>query len=304
MSPRQFALSIALLCFCGLPIATGQAKKKDTPEPEKKKDVNLRQTALDAMKKSDVKDAHVVETENLVVATSLPETKAKSLADSLQKTFTLAVKTLKFEEAEIKALHVVIYTFTELDYFRQFQRSVLKVRPEDEVAAFDVKRDDPFIAVSARRGEKNANFELLVGNEISRALLTRKGGNARLTEWMKDGFARAVQWRLNPGTAGVDRGAVARMAPRLGKTAKGMPVVDKAWTGTGKEKDLVAASLMDFLAFGPGNEKLSGVLNGLIPVDGGGDPSFGDALKAADWMVEDLDRAWREWIAKGSPANK
>lgn len=301
---RRVALSVAILCLCALPVATGQAKKKDTPEPEKKKDVNLRQLALESMKKSDVKEAHVVEAENLVVATSLPESKAKTLADSLQKTFALAVKTLKFEEAEIKAMHVVIYTFTELDNFRQFQRSVLKVRPEDELAAFDMKRDDPFIAVSARRGERNTNFEVLAGNEISRALLAKKGGNARLTEWMKDGFARAVHWRLNPGTAGTDRSAVARMAPRLGKTAKGMPVVDKAWSGTGKDKDLVAASLMDFLAFGPGNEKLSSLMNGLIPVDGGGDPSFGDALKAADWMVEDLDRAWREWVAKGSPGAK
>jgi hypothetical protein len=24
----------------------------------------------------------------------------------------------------------------------------------------------------------------------------------------------------------------------------------------------------------------------------------------ADWMLEDLDRAWRDWVAKGSPANK
>jgi hypothetical protein len=301
---RHLSLAIAILCLCSLPIAKGQAKKKDTPEPEKKKDVNLRETAVEAMKKSDVKDARIVETENLVVVTALSESKAKAFADSLQKTFALAAKALKFEEAEVKAAHVIIYTFADLDNFRQFQRSVLKVRPEDELAIFDMKRDDPFIAVAARRGERNPSFELLAGNEICRALLAKKGGNARLTEWMKDGFARAVQWRLAPGTAGADRSAVARMAPRLGKTAKGMPVVDKAWSGTGKDKDLVAASLMDFFTFGPGSEKFSSVLNGLIPVDGGGDPSFGDALKAADWMLDDLDRAWREWVAKGSPGGK
>jgi hypothetical protein len=33
-------------------------------------------------------------------------------------------------------------------------------------------------------------------------------------------------------------------------------------------------------------------------------PTFQDALKAADWMVEDLDRSWREWMSKGSPAAK
>ena len=158
--------------------------------------------------------------------------------------------------------------------------------------------------MTARRGEKTPNFEALAGNEVSRALLSKKGGNAKITEWMKDGFARAVQMRSNPASIGTDRSAVTRMAPRLAKTAKGTPVVDKAWTGTGKDKDLVAASLMDFLTFGAGADKMSNILNGLIPADGGGDPTFGDALKASDWMLEDLDRAWRDWIGKGAPANK
>ena len=62
----------------------------------------------------------------------------------------------------------------------------------------DVKKDPPFIAVSARRGDRTPNFESLAGNEISRALLAKKGGNAHLTEWMKDGFAKAVQWHQSP----------------------------------------------------------------------------------------------------------
>src|SRR5262249_10096200 len=128
---RLIALAVAILILTSLPVATGQAKKKDAPQPEKKKDVNLRELAAESMKKSEVKDARIVESENLVVATALPESKAKALADSLQKTFALAAKALKFEEAEVKAIHVVIYTFADLDNFRQFQRSVLKVRPED-----------------------------------------------------------------------------------------------------------------------------------------------------------------------------
>src|SRR5262249_42798908 len=137
-----------------------------------------------------------------------------------------------------------------------------------------------------------------------RALLAKKGGNARLTEWMKDGFARAVAMRLNPGSAATDRAAVRRLAPKLAKTAKVMPVVDKAWSGTGKDKDLIAASLMDFLTFGAGSEKFGTLLSALIPSDAIASPTFADALKGADWMVEDLDRAWRDWLAAGSPAGK
>jgi hypothetical protein len=301
---RQIALALTIVALGFASNVNGQAKK-NPPPPEKKKDVNPAEMAAEAMKKSDVSDARIIETENLVLATAMPEAKAKALAETLQKTFTLAAKTLKFEEAEIKANRMVIFTFADVDNFRQFQRSFLKVRPEDtEYSYHDIKRDNPIIAVAARRGDSNPNFGLIAANEISRALLAKKGGNARLTDWMKDGFARAVQWRLAPGTGAADRSAVQRLAPKVGKSSKASAVADKAWSGTGKDRDLVAASLMDYFTFGSGAEKFSSIMNGLIPTDGGRDPSFAEALKGADWMLEDLDRAWRDWVAKGSPVAK
>jgi hypothetical protein len=266
-------------------------------------DEKLKAQAAEAMKKADVADARVVETEHLLVATVLPEAKAKGLADGLEKVFVQAVKALKLEPADTKG-QVTVFAFADVDHYRQFQRSVLKQRPDDdEYASFDIKRDDAYVAVSARRSEKNPNFEALAGGELCRALLAKKAGNAKLPEWMKDGFARAVSWRLNPAAAGADRAAVARLAPPLRKGAKGaMPVVDRAWSGTGKEKDVVAASLMDYFTSGPGAEKFGNVLGSLAPTDATATPTFADALKAADWMVEDLDRSWREWVSKGSPA--
>jgi hypothetical protein len=95
------------------------------------------------------------------------------------------------------------------------------------------------------------------------------------------------------------------MAPALKKGAKASAsVVDKAWSGTGKEKDAVAASLVDYFTSGPGAEKFSGLLSAMIPTDAVAMPMFLDALKAADLTVEDLDRQWREWVGKGSPLSK
>jgi hypothetical protein len=264
-------------------------------------DDKLKNQAAEAMKKADIQDARVVESEHLVVATTLPEAKAKGLADGLEKVFAQAAKALKLEAADTKG-QVTVFTFADPDGYKQFQRSVLKQRPDDDqLAAYDVKRDDPYVVVAARRGDKSPSFETLAGNELCRALLAKKAGNAKLPEWMKDGFARAVTWRLNPSTAAADRSAVARLAPSLRKGAKGMPVADKAWAGMGKDKDLVAGSLMDYFTTGPGAEKFGGVLSAMIPTDASAMPSFVDALKAADWMIEDLDRSWREWVAKGSP---
>lgn len=284
--------------------AAGQAKQKEKDKPKPPEPEKFAELAGANMKKADVKSPSVIETDNLVVATALPESATKTLATALQKAFAMAAKGLKYDEGEMK-MRLVVYAFADVDQFRSFQRSVLKVRPDpDEFTAVDVKSDVPYVAVSARRGEKTANFEALTGHELCRAMLTKKGGNARIPDWMKDGFARAVQMRANPSSAGTDRGAVQRMAPPVRKGAKVTPVADKAWSAPGKDRDLVAASLMDFLAFGPGAEKLGTLLNGLVPATGTDMPTFAAALMGADWTVEDLDKAWREWIAKGSPANK
>jgi hypothetical protein len=61
---------------------------------------------------------------------------------------------------------------------------------------------------------------------------------------------------------------------------------------------------MDYFTSGAGAEKFGSVLSSMIPTDTVPMPTFQDALKAADWMVEDLDRSWREWVSKGSPAAK
>lgn len=265
-------------------------------------DQKLKTQAAEALKKAEVKDGQVVETTHVVVGTSLPAAKARGLADHLEKVFSQAARILKLNDGETKG-QFTVFAFTDLDNFKQFQRSVLKVRPDDDDTALsDVRRDDPYIAVSARRSEKRPDFESLAGTELCRALLAKKAGNARLTEWMKDGFAKAVEWRTSPAAASRERSAVARMAPRLRKGAKGECVVEKAWSGTGKEKDLVAASLMDYFTSGPGADKFGTLLSALIPTDAGASPSFQDALKGTAWMPEDLDRAWREWVSKGSPA--
>lgn len=294
----QLRSTFALALLAAITLNARAQDKSPTPE-------RLKEIANENMKKAEVKDYRVVETDNLIIATPLAEAKAKALGDGLQKTYAMARKGLKFEATEAKELKNIVYSFADVDQYRQFSRSVLKMRPdEDESARSDVRADVPYIAVAPRRGEKSPSFETIVGTEISRAVLAKKGGNARLAEWMKDGFARAVAMRLNPSSAATDRSAVRRMAPRVPKGAKVTPVADRAWSGTGKEKDLVAASLMDYLTFGSGSEKFGTMLSALIPTETIPEPTFADALKAADWMVEDLDRAWRDWIAAGSPAGK
>lgn len=300
--PEETTMRIAclMLVFGTLVPCTFAQEKIPTPE-------QLKEKATILLKGADVKEPRVFETANLVVAGAFPEAKLKTLAENLEKTYTFAAKGLKLDARENdKEAKWSIYIFPNVDAFNSYVRGTLKRRPErDETFTMDTKAAAPFVAITPKRGESTVNYEALVGDLICGALLQRKGGNAVLTEWMKDGFARAVAMRQNSAIAGTDRGAVRRIAPPVPKTAKmHTAVVDKAWSGTGKEKDQVAACLMDFLVFGSGNAKLGNIFSGLTPSDENRDPTFARALMTAEWKLEDLDREWRDWLAKGSPAGK
>ena len=288
---RLFLVGLALL----LPFSSLQAQDKPLSGDKQKA------FAAEAMKKAEVKDARVVESPHLVVATTLPEAKATALAQALDKVFMSAHKALKFELTDLKSKTLVFHSLSWINTGNSSGRSSRSgrttTRPRHSTCAAMIRTWRCLLVAETR----TRTSKCLRATRSARAVLAKKGGNARLSEWMKDGFARAVAWRNDPRSASADRAAVVRLAPRLPKGAKAAnPAVEKAWTGTGREKDLIAASLMDYLTFGPGNEKFGSLVSSMIPTAGIDAPTFEDALRAIEWMVDDLDRSWREWVAKGS----
>lgn len=273
---------------------------------QEKSPADLKAIAEESMTKAEVKAPRTVETDNFVIATSLPEAKAKTIGESVEKTYAKAVAALKFEKSELAGGKIILYIFPDLDNYRQFKRSVIKKRAEDnETSSYDMSGDVKFIAFAPRRSDKSPNFDALASEEISKAMLTKKGGPARITEWMKDGFARAVAGRMSPSAISADRTVARRVAYPVRKGAKAWTAVDKAWNGMGRDKEALAATFMDFMAFGGGADKLTAFLGGLTPTEEVQEPNVDSAVKVAGWaMLEDLDFAFRDWLAKGSPEFK
>lgn len=292
---RHLGLCAALLAS---PLLAADDK---IPTPAK-----LKEIAAEGLTKADVKDGRTVETPHLIVASGLPEPKAKAAADAAEKMYVRAHKALKFDATEVPEPKTLLYLFPDVDAYRSYKRNVLKARAaEDEYALHDVKGDYTLIALAPRRGDKTPKFEALAAEEVGKGLLVKKAGpNARLTEWMKDGFVKAVNWRADPKTLGTERSRARQLAPRVGKGWKGTYVVEMAWTGTGTDKDAIAATLMDFLTFGVGADKLALVLGALVPTDEVLDPKPGQALLATGWKMEELEYQYRDWLAKGSPEFK
>jgi hypothetical protein len=272
-----------------------------TPTPAK-----LKEIATEGLTKSDVKDGRLVETDHLIVASALPEVKAKAAAEAAEKMYGRAHKALNFEPPANPEPKMVVYLFPDVDNYRSYKRNVVKERAEsDEFSMVDQKGDYIVIALSPRRGDKAPKFDVLAADEVGKALLLKKAGpNARVTEWMKDGFLKAINGRTSPAAISAERTAARRVAFKVPKGWKGNAAVELAWTGTGAEKDAVAATLMDFLTFGPGADKLSLVLGALVPTDEVMNPTPGTALLAPGWKMEELDYRFREWLSKGSPENK
>ena len=220
--------------------------------------------------------------------------------------YVRAHKALKFDAPTAPEPKALLYLFPDVDAYRSYKRNVLKERAaDDEYSMQDVKGDYPLIVLSPRRGDKNPKFDVLAAEEVGKALLVKKGGpSARITEWMKDGFVKAVNWRSDPRTVGTERSRARQLAPRVYKGWKGTWALELAWNGTGTDKDAIAATLMDFLTFGPGADKLALILGALVPTDEVMDPKPGQALLAPGWKMEEVEYQYREWLSKGSPENK
>jgi hypothetical protein len=289
------------LGLCALLLTSPLAAQDQKYPPEK-----LKEIATEGLTKADVRDGRVVETEHLIVASGLPEAKAKAAADAAEKMYVRAHKALKFDAPAASEPKTLVYLFPDVDAYRSYKRNILKERvADDEYSMQDVKGDYTLIALAPRRGDKNPKFEVLAAEEVGKALLVKKGGpNARITEWMKDGFVKAVNWRATPSSVGPERARARQLAPRIPKGWKDAKSIELAWTGTGTDKDAIAVTLMDFLTFGPGADKLALILGALVPTDEVMDPKPGQALLAPGWKMDEIEYLYRDWLYKGSPENK
>lgn len=291
-----------VLCACFAVVITtwtavGQ-DKKITPEMQKK-------MADEAMKAAGIKEASIVESPHIVLASSLPTAGAEKLVGNLEKVYTLAKKALRFENAPMDEPKYQIYAFGDVDAFRGYVRSVLKRSPDkDEYSIIDFKGDIPLIVVSAQRNEKTPNYDAMISQELTGMLLAKRGGNAKIDSWMKDGFHKAVMSRIDPKVGAAEKTKIRTLARPLAKNAKiTTTLAEKAWGEANAERDAIAMSLMEFFTFGAGAPKFQDILSGLTPSEEVRMPTMMSALMGMEWKdATGLERAWRDWVSKGSPS--
>jgi hypothetical protein len=293
---RVFVIGALLSSF----VALSNAQDK-VPTPDE-----IKKTVLENLSQAGFKDAKAVESENMILFSNVPEAKAKTQIDALQKVYVGTMKGLAFKEGEKPTAKVAVLGFPDPDGYKSYVRGVLKRSPGDETSSIDLKAALPTIAMSAKRGDKTPNFAEIGNNDLVMALLEKKGGNARLEGWMKTGFLKAVQMRLDPKYAGTERTISRKYAGRIPPKGVVYPtVLQYAWMAENKDAPALAATFMDWLTLGTGLEKLDTVLGLMLPPEGQDEArKFEDAVKAAELKLEEFDKPWREWVIKGSPVRE
>jgi hypothetical protein len=246
----------------------------------------------------------VVETDNFIVAGSLPAEKAKALGAVLEKTLKLARTAAKFEEKDAAWKgKLTVYFLPDGDEYKSFMRRVLQTTPEGIYTDF---RSEPAVLVDpAELPGKPTDADLYANTAARMAgeLLRAKGtGTQVVPEWLRDGFGRVTVMRAE-GT-GTKRYATYKAAAKnaiLNSKSGKPPAIDEVWNGEKSATgEALANNLAEFLAYGPPAANFAKFLDGLRPSETVQNPTIQNGFEALGWKDQAMaDAAWKKWVAGG-----
>lgn len=284
-----------VVVFTALITVTVAARADETTDKQKK-------VAAENLAKADITKPTIVETASLFVCSELPEAKTKTLADTCQMAHALAAKTLQFDSADPPWKgKLTVYYLPERKSFNLFMRAVAGERPQ-EPYFYSLKGDEPYLLDGIEPAAKATDADQFgeAGALTAAAVLTRKGGTAEFPDWVKMGFGHATQLR-SEGMNSARYTAYKTSSRRavLGGAGRPAAAVTSVWEGGGKDTDVLATSLMDYFAYGPGKDNFLKFVNGFKPGEANDKPGVAEALVAGGWKPEMLDASWKKWVQSG-----
>jgi hypothetical protein len=239
--------------------------------------------------------AHLETKHLLIYAPSSLQKQLKTASGLLENSYELARKALRLEEKDAIGGKVTVYQFGSREPFTAFLRRVEKrrVEPED-VGSFSAADDDLHIAASPPR-KPAVPFGAMACEQLAGLLLSRKAGkNTPLPGWLVSGFGRATYYRAAPRDRAVldDR----KLASRLARVRSAASM----WDGTAdaEEMDVLAGSLVDFLAYGPGTARFAIFITSFQPGEGQTSRTTAEAMEAAGWQPDVISEGWKVWAAR------
>jgi hypothetical protein len=237
-----------------------------------------------------------LETEHLLIYGKVPDRPLKDTGALLEKAYGLAGGALALGPGDSWPGKLTVYLFSERGKFASFLRTVEKRRPEaDDLGSFEVRSDFPHVAAGPAPESEGPGVEAQAAEQLASALLARRAGTP-VPEWLVAGFGRATSFRAGPPR---ELSAERRRAARLLLATKAS--ASDVWDGNlkGGAATVLRASLVDFLAYGPGKARFPALLEGYKPAEGMQTRSTPDALRAANIDPQALNVRWQSWARSG-----
>ncbi|QDU21105.1 hypothetical protein [Urbifossiella limnaea] len=260
------------------------------------------------LKKGELKGYTVVESATLLLASPLPEARAKAVAEALEKTAKTARKGLQYgEKEEAWKGKLAVYHVPDRRAYGNFLRLVLGDRTDTGVVV-SVRGDEPVAAIGVETNPKATDAEFVgdIGPAIGAAYLQSKAGpNTPVPAWLRSGYGRAASLRADgPSGKRLTAYKTAARGAVLGK-GRGPVTLGELWANDRPDAELIATAFVDYLAFGTdkmGQEKFVRFVGALRPDENGDVPEPAKALESVGWKAPEVEAAWRAWAQKGMNA--
>ena len=250
-------------------------------------------TFLESAKKDFFPKAIVQETKNLWVVSLLPAEKSKSLADTLEKQFTLANTALKIEDVDKNWMGKLgVLLFPERSDYTQFMVKVDKRGLPDSGESSFIQNSGTmaYVAVTMGRGQVGVDLERKAAIELAASMLARKaGGKPQFPSWLSDGFGRAVLYRAFPQKYAAERATMRKLA----RARSSSEIWGEEWKD---DTYLLSVGFVDYLAFGPEKAKFADFIKSFIPGEGNEKPTVTQAFENAMIDEKMVENAWKRWM--------
>jgi len=300
--PLLFALAFSVgLASLSSP-AFGQ-DKKDAKKDEKKDTLKQKEAIAANLKKAELK-AMVTETDNFIIVTTVTEEKAKALGAVLEKVVPVARKALQFEDKEEAWKgKLAVYFLPEGRDFKGFIRSVIGEQPNG--VHYALRSDEPFIVDPVDVPGKPTEADQFANSAaiVAGAFLKARASTAEVPDWLRDGFGRVTAMRAEGITAKrytTYKAAAKGVANGNAKGAKPAAIADLWGDSKPASADVLANSLTEYIAYGPGAKDFTRFVYGFRPNENGGIPTVAQAFEAAGWKdIPALEKTWQKWVNTG-----
>lgn len=286
-----------VLCFA-LSAALAVAHRADAQD--KTDGAQARAAAVENLKKVKIDKPTVTESENFVVAGTMPEEKAKALAAVLERAYAVGRKGAQLGEKDFAWKgKLVVYYLPDAGEFKRLMRTVFQEQADGAYANF--KLEPPALVDPADAPGKPTEADLYFNTaaRVCGELVRAKGtGTQEVPGWLRDGFGRASAMRAEGTTA--KRYAAYKSAARAAvqRGAKLDDVLSGTKTPAG---DVPATSFAEFLAYGPRAADFGKLIDALRPSDENPTPTVqAQGFAALGWKdAAAAEAAWKRWVQTG-----